>query len=308
MTLQQLEYIVAVDNHRHFVKAAKACGVTQSTLSSMIAKLEGELDTAIFDRSTHPISPTTLGEKIISQARTVLLGASRIEQIVNSEKELDQGELRLGVIPTVAPYILPRLIKEIQGHYPLIDLQIIETQTSSIIELLTRGELDMAILATPLPQSNFLEIPIYYERFIAYLSENNPLLENESIVGSTLSPEYMWLLKEGHCLRGQTLEICGEGSARESVYQAGSISTLVNIVDENGGYTIIPELHREFLSPQQLARTRAIISPEPNREISIIVREDFVRERMLNIVGDTLKSIIPDNMIDARLKKYTIKL
>ncbi len=308
MTLQQLEYIVAVDNHRHFVKAAKACGVTQSTLSSMIAKLEVELDTAIFDRTTHPISPTALGEKIISQARTVLLKASQIDQLVTSEKELDQGELRLGVIPTVAPYILPRLIKEIQDRYPKIELQINETQTSSIIELLTLGELDMAILATPLPQSKFLEIPIYYERFIAYLSEDSALLENDSIVGGSLSPEYMWLLKEGHCLRGQTLEICGEGVARESVYQAGSISTLVSIVDENGGYTIIPELHTQFLSPQQLSRTRPIVSPEPNREISIIVREDFVRERMLNIVASAIKSIIPEGMIDSRLKKYTIKL
>ncbi len=308
MTLQQLEYIVAVDEHRHFVRAAQACGVTQSTLSSMISKLENEFDTPIFDRTTHPVSTTSLGKKIIAQARVVLFNASQIGEILTSEKEIDSGEVRIGIIPTVAPYVLPKLVRSMRSGYPRIDLHVNEAQTSLILELLSKAELDMAILATPLPESDFLEIPIYYEKFVAYFSPNSPYLEQESIESSSLSAEYMWILKEGHCLRGQTLEICGDSSAAAAIYQAGSIATLVSIVDENGGYTIIPELHIQLLNPEQRTRVRHLVSPEPNREISIIVRKDFVRERMLNIIASEVKNIIPESMVDSRLKKFTIKL
>ncbi len=308
MTLQQFEYIVAVDKHRHFVRAAEACGVTQSTLSSMIQKLEGELDIVIFDRKSHPIKPTTMGEAIIKQAREVLYKASQIKELTLSERQQESGSLHMGVIPTIAPYILPRFIHDLQAGYPNIELKINEYQTSIIIDKLRRAELDVALLATPLGHDDLLEIPIYYEKFIAYISPGEPIYSRESLTSQELPSKSMWVLHEGHCLRDQSLEICNQASLYTTTYQAGSIDTLVKIVDANGGYTIIPELHRALLTDQQQQRIRAIVAPEPNREVSLIVRTDFVRERMLNIIASVIRGIIPDHMVDSRLKKYTIKL
>lgn len=308
MTLQQLEYIVAVEKYRHFVKAAEVCGVTQPTLSSMIQKLEAELDLQIFDRNSHPVSPTTSGTNIIQQAKVILYHVSQLKEMVLSEKQMESGELRLGIIPTVAPYIIPGLFRVVHAKHPGVTLRVLEARTSVLEEKLERAEIDMALLSTPLKNDNLLEIPIYYEKFMAYVSPEDRLFKNDTIEMKILPTEDLWVLQEGHCLRNQVLSFCGCQSKNASVYETGSIATLVRIVDENGGYTVIPELHVALLSPEQKKCIRNIVEPEPVREISLVVRNDYVRERLLNIMAASIREIIPERMIDARLKKFAIKL
>lgn len=308
MTLQQLEYVVAVDKHRHFVKAAGACGVTQSTLSSMIQKLESELDVQVFDRNSHPISPTLMGEGVIRQAKIILYHSSQLKEMVLAEKEQASGELSLGVIPTVAPYLLPLLFKDIHSRYPAIQLRVSEARTATIIQRLERADLDMALLATPINNDMLLEIPIYREKFVAYVSPDEALFLQSEIESDRMPTERLWVLQEGHCLRTQVLAFCDKTSGYSAIYEAGSIETLVKIVDENGGYTIIPELHVDLLRTCKQQQIRRLVNPEPAREISLVVRKDYVRERLLNIVAESVRSIIPDHMVDERLKRFSIRL
>ncbi|MFW9598712.1 MAG: LysR family transcriptional regulator, partial [Paludibacter sp.] len=177
MTLQQLEYILALDKTRHFVRAAEMCGVTQPTLSAMIQKLEDELDCKIFDRSTHPIVPTQVGETIIRKAMTVIQNVNHLKESINSIKGDVSGNLSLAIIPTVAPYLLPGIISEFKNTYKDVNLRLSEMRTSTIIDKLATGELDMAILATPLDNNELLEVPLYYEKFVAYISPNEPLYQ-----------------------------------------------------------------------------------------------------------------------------------
>lgn len=308
MNLQQLEYIVAVDKHKHFVNASKECNITQSTLSSMIQKLESELDVIIFDRNSHPIQTTKIGEKIIDQAKIVLYNANQLIELVKDEKKKDEGQIKLGIIPTVATYILPKLFKEVMEKYPNIKLNVTETQTSNIIDLLHRAELDMAILVTPLNEDDLLEIPIYYEEFMAYISPLDNLYCKREIKSSTMPLDNMWILQEGHCFRNQVLNFCKQNSDFKPLYEAGNIGTLVNIVDKNKGYTIIPKLHIDLLTQEQKKNLRPLVSPNVVREVSIVIRKDYVRETLLNHTAELIKSIIPEDMIDERLKKFRIRL
>ena len=208
MTLQQMEYIVAVDKYRHFVRAAEACGVTQSTLSSMVQKLENELDVQIFDRNSYPIRPTVQGEAIISQAQVVLFHAAQLKEMVLSERQQESGKLHLGVIPTVAPYIIPRLIKSIHAHHQQVELQLMEARTAVLIEKLERAEIDVALLTTPLNNPKLLEIPLYYEKFKLYVSPDESLSAMDEVDAAALPDDHLWVLAEGHCLRNQVLNLC----------------------------------------------------------------------------------------------------
>lgn len=309
MTLQQMEYIVAVDKYRHFVRAAESCGVTQSTLSSLISKLEAELDVTIFDRTSHPVKPTALGEEIISQARVVLYNTSQIEELVSSRKGQSVGTLRLGIAPTIAPYILPKLLKNLSEKSPEVQLKVEEARVGSILQKIKTAELDVALLATPVEETDLLEIPVYKERFVAYVSPDDKLYGEPQLMSSFLSPNSVWVLREGYCPgNGGGFPFCHCRSDRKAVYEAGSIETLVRIVDENGGYTIIPELHIPLLSEAQKHNIRPLVSPEPHREVAFVIRKDFVRERMLNILSEAVKGVIPEEMIDPYLRKFPIKL
>ena len=308
MTLQQLEYIVALDNHRHFVKAAESCHVTQSTLSMMIQKLEQELEINIFDRKMQPIAPTEIGRSLIDQAKVILYNAKQFKELALSEKQQESGKVTLGIIPTVAPYILPKLFNILQERNPNIQLHVKEITTAEIIKQLDKAEIDMALLATPLDNPNILEIPVYYERFFAYISPTEDLYQMKELEMNHIPMDHLWVLKEGHCLRNQVIRLCEFDSGFSSIYEAGSIDTLIKIVDTNGGYTIIPELHIDLLSEQQKANVRPIVNPEPNREISLVVRNDYVKERLLNVIAQNISDVIPENMLNERLKKFSIKL
>jgi LysR family transcriptional regulator, hydrogen peroxide-inducible genes activator len=309
MTLQQLEYIIALEKYGHFSLAAEACNITQPTLSATIAKLEEELDTQIFDRSKHPIEATEAGKKIISQAKVILFNSSQLKEMVLSEKEQSSGDLKFGIIPTIAPYILPKMFKQMRENNPDITLHVTEASTSSLIPAIKKAEIDMALMATPLNDPDLLEIPIYYEKFVAYVSESDPLYKLKELHPEDLHGDNLWVLREEHCLSIQVLNLCKIKSSYSTNYRAGSIDTLVKIVDENGGYTVIPELHIDLIcNSVQRARIRPIIDPVPVREVSLVIRKDYVREKLLNIISDNIRKIIPEHMIDSRLKKFAIKI
>ena len=307
MTLQQLEYIVALDKTRHFVRAAEMCGVTQPTLSAMIQKLEDELDCRIFDRSSHPIVPTEIGLAVIQQAQVVLFNVNQLKENVLVQRGTVAGNLSLAIIPTVAPYLLPGIISLFRTDYPEISLRVSEMRTETIIEKLHTAEIDMAILSTPLEDPKILEVPLYYEKFIAYIAPDEAMYALEEVSTNEMPLDHLWVLEEGHCLRNQVFNFC-ENKTHSSTYEAGSIDTLVKIVDRNGGYTVIPELHVDLLNDTQKQNLRRIVRPEATREIALVIRHDYVREGMMNAVANTVKKIIPQHMLDARLKKFAIKL
>jgi len=308
MTLQQLEYVLALDKTRHFVRAAELCGVTQPTLSAMIQKLEDEMDCKIFDRSRQPIEPTEIGKQIINQAQVIVYQVNQLKESIRSEKELLSGTLTLAIIPTIAPYLLPQFIELFQNLYPDIILKVSELHTDTIIEKLRIAEIDMAILSTPLEDPRILEVPLYYEKFAAYISPKEPIYERKELSATDMPLDKLWVLEEGHCLRNQVFNFCDNKQQHNTTYEAGSIDTLVKIVDINGGYTIIPELHIELLNEKQKLNLRDIVNPEATREISVVIRHDFVREGVLNAVAECVKQIIPAHMLDPRLKKFAIRL
>jgi LysR family hydrogen peroxide-inducible transcriptional activator len=308
MTLQQFEYIVAVDEHRHFVRAAESCGVTQSTLSSLIQKLESELDVVIFDRSCHPIEPTALGREIIAQARVVLYNASQMEELVSAHKELGVGNISLGVASTIAPFILPQLFRYMKHHHPDVVIHVEEARVETLKAKLQRAELDVAILAMPVAEDNLLEIPIFRERYVAYVSPDSDLYAHDVLDTQLLRADDIWVLGESYCPNIEQFPFCVRDISSVSIYAAGSIETLMRIVDENGGYTIVPELQLSLMDDAERRNIRELHNPVPGREVAFVVRRDFVRQRMLNILADALKTIIPEEMIDERLKKFAIKL
>ena len=308
MTLQQMEYIVALDKHRHFALAAESCGITQPTLSAMIQKLEDELGTKIFDRSNKSVHPTTIGKKIIRQAQNVLNEAGRVKEMVADEMHTAQGTLKMGILPTIAPYLVPDFIYHFRRQYPQVDLYISEMKSSNLLNEIKWGDIDAGIGVGGVKEEGLLEIPLFTEKFVLYLSETCSS-QLTTFTPEMLSTDRMWILKEGHCIKDAAFSFCKARAAGKQIYEAGSIDTLIKIVDRNGGYTIIPELHKAFLSPQQLTRLRDInVGQLTTHTISLYVRTDYIRERMLNAVSDTIRKIIPPEMVDEHLRKFGIKL
>jgi LysR family hydrogen peroxide-inducible transcriptional activator len=301
MVLQQLEYIVAVDTHRHFLRAAESCYVTQATLSMMIKKLEEELDTIIFDRSKQPVVPTDVGEKIIAQARRILGETAKMKELVNHERGELSGELRLGIIPTIAPYLLPMIVKEFTRQYPKISLYINEFTTDNIIEKLKTGQIDVGILATPLKEKTIKEQPLYYEKFFLYVNTGEKGYDKQFVLPKNIDVDRLWLLEEGHCMRSQILNLC-ELKRQSAVhdrlhYEAGSIETLMNLVDQDYGITIIPELKTMTMTEAQKKQLRYFKPPTPVREISIVTHYEYVKERMVRALQHVITDAVPQEML-----------
>lgn len=307
MTINQLEYILAIEKHRHFVKAANACGITQSTLSSMTHKLEEELDIVIFDRNSHPVRPTLAGEQILKQAKVILFHTNQLKEFPMNERKRACGKIRLGISPTTAPYIMPKLFRHIST---MKDLQIVahELHRDRIIEMLKRAELDMAILSMPHHNEEVLEIPLYKEELWAYVSPYDSLHAMESIPFDHLPFKRLWALRHEIRFHCESPELKNYEENRATTYKTGNISTLLDIVDENSGFTIIPELYIPLLSKDREKNLRRITDPVPTRVVSLFVRNDYVQERLLNIVADGIKEIVPERFIDERLLKYPIRL
>jgi len=315
MNIQQLEYIIAVDNYRHFSKAAEASFVTQPTLSMMIQKLEEELGVKIFDRSQLPVLPTEIGKRIIDQARVAVAQVNQLKEIVQEEKGIVKGVFRLGIIPTISPYLIPKLMQVHTENKFDIRIVISELTTDQILKGLSNDSLDGGILATPLKEPIIKEYPIYYERFFAYISPTEKAIyAKNSIDENDLTSSKLWLLDEVHCFRTQILHLCNfkkrRGGSNQSIfsYEAGSIDTLINIVDKNDGLTVIPEMALSNLSEAQMKNVRPFKNSTPVREVSLITRKEYFRERLLNILIDEVKMAVPKSLQDEAMKKYVVPL
>jgi LysR family transcriptional regulator, hydrogen peroxide-inducible genes activator len=303
MNIQQLEYIIAVDKYRHFSKAADECFVTQPTLSMMIHKLEEELNTIIFDRSVQPIVTTESGIEIVEKARKILLGIEEIKELTINLKNKNKGEIKIGVIPTVAPFLLPFFLKKFISKYPDIKLKIAENITDQIIEKLEKNILDIGIVASPLNDPSISEFPLYTEELVIFASPGEKVLLKRNPSVSDITINHLWLLEEGHCLRSQIINLCEsrkKSSLNKSLeYTAGSIDSLIKLVEQNDGITIVPELAVLYMNKKQKNQIRHFKSPAPVRQISLITYKHFYKSRMLEILKEEitthLKSVLPNN-------------
>ncbi|MFY9311192.1 MAG: LysR substrate-binding domain-containing protein [Bacteroidia bacterium] len=300
MNLQQIEYIIAVDQHRHFLKASQACNVTQATLSMMIKKLEEELNEIIFDRSKQPVVPTLVGEKIIAQARRIQSEASYLKKMLHHEKGTVAGTLKLGVIPTVAPYLLPLFLKNFSQLYPKINLNIYELTTDLLVQKLKSGEIDVGILSVPLNITGVYEIFLYYEKYYLYVNENEIEYKKKYVLPRQIDLTKLWLLEEGHCMRNQILNLCQlkkQSQLNQALnYEAGSLETLIKLVDHNYGLTIIPELTVQNLTPKQKLQIRVFKDPCPVREIGLVTHHQHVKERLIRVLKEVILDSIPSEM------------
>lgn len=301
MNLQQLEYIVALDIHRNHAKAAAHCNVTQPTLSMMVKKLEGELGVKIFDRG-QPLKPSPSGEMIIGRARQVLHEIKNLKEFIRNEKESIEGEFRLGVIPTLAPYLLPRFLNEFLEKNPGTSFTVIEMRTEEIMKNLKTGRLDVGILVTPLDNKEIREVPVFYEPILLYTSQNLKYYNQEKVNIKSLHTGNLLLLEEGHCFRGQVMNLCPAKNKRphqQLNYQSGSFETLKAMVDNNYGYTLIPEL---AVDPKR-KQVKHFTSPEPVREVSLAVDSGFVKEMLLIKLREAILKAIPPHF--KKSEKYT---
>ena len=308
MTLLQLKYIVAIDRYGHFGKAAEACGLTQSTLSLMVKKLEEELDVRIFDRDAHPVAATEIGRRIIDQAKVVLFNVDQIAQMTSSEKEALSGPLKIALISTVSPILVPGLFKYFGRNYPSIALQTEEMLSETIKDRLRKAEVEMGILTGPVQDSDLLEIPLYHERFYAYVSPTHPAYAQESIRVENLFGQPFWIIKDGIRQIDPSELKTGETITYDRFFEGGRVGTLIRIVNDNGGITIIPESHIGLIMYSQQACLRPIIEPELRRTVSLVVRSDFIHEAKLNAVIDAVKSIVPGNLLENIGRKGNLKL
>jgi len=302
MNIQQLEYIVAVDNHRHFVQAAEHCNVTQPTLSMMIRKLEEELGIKIFDRTKQPIVPTGIGRQIIDQAKAILREAGRMHELARHFNGDLSGELRIGIIPTIAPYLLPHLVQPFIATYPEISLHVSEMITERIMSELKLGNLDVGIVATVSGESSLQEIPLYKEKFYAYVSRSTDLYNKQYILPGDIEPNELWLLEEGHCFRTQIQRLCelsrNSQFGNSFNYRSGSIETLIRMVDRNGGITILPELAIEELSEERKKHIRHFRYPEPAREVCLVVNREQVKTRLIEALKNGIIEFVPQVVFD----------
>jgi LysR family transcriptional regulator, hydrogen peroxide-inducible genes activator len=305
MTLIQLEYIVALDTWRHFVLASEKCFVTQPTLSMQIQKLEEELGVKLFDRTKQPVMPTEIGASIIAQARTVLREANAIQQIIRDQKDSMAGEIRIGIIPTLAPYLLPSLFKSMSEKYPEVCLIIKETITEEVIHELKNDRLDCGLVVTPLKDSSIREDVLFYEELFIYVSRRNALYEKKYVLANDIDPDQLWLLEEGHCFRSQVLNLCElrRRSDFHFKYETGNIETLKRMVDKSDGITVLPELAVMEFSQSQMKRVKRLKEPSPAREVSLVTHRDHIKTKLIKIVKEEILNIVPKQMHKLQNKK-----
>ncbi|MGC4038752.1 MAG: LysR substrate-binding domain-containing protein [Chitinophagaceae bacterium] len=300
MTFVQLDYIVAVDTWRHFAMAAEKCFVTQPTLSMQIQKLEEELDIKIFDRSKQPVMPTEAGVEIIEQARKILSEKNSLLETVQNKKGILSGELRIGIIPTLAPYLLPLFIQPFAKKYPSIRLVVHEMMTELIISRLREGKIDAGILVTPLQEAGIKEYVLFYEELMAYVSKKNAVYEKTYVLPQDIDPQKLWLLEEGHCFRSQIVNLCElQKISKENShfdYEAGSIETLRRMVEMNDGITIIPELATLDMPLKQMQLIRHFKKPSPMREVSVVVHRNFVKKKLIDVLRQEILDTIPEKI------------
>lgn len=305
MTIQQLEYIIAVDKYRHFGNAAEACFVTQPTLSAQVNKLEKELEIIIFDRSKMPVIPTEMGSAILSQAKKVVTESKGIYEMISVLKGDVSGVIKLAIIPTLAPYLLPLFIRRFIENYPNVHLEVEEMLTEEIVKRLKNDELDMGIVATPLSEQGILEKPMFYEKFYVYLSRDHALLKKKYIEIGDIHNENLWVLQQGHCFRDQVLNLCDHAKFQRMNfhYESGSLEGLKNLVNTYQGITLLPELAAMGLNEEEKSRLRPFKGEEPIREISIILTRTFLKQKLVELLYKDISASIPLEMRSSAIGK-----
>lgn len=297
-SIAQLRYILAVHRYGHFGRAAEACHVAQPTLSSQILKAEESLGITIFVRKNKPVTATEIGYKVIEQAQVVVAAHERLERLARGGFDQAAGELTLGIIPTLAPYVVPWFLTSFAEKYPLVNLTIVERTTEDIILDLNRRRLDVGLLATPIGAPRIRERFLFMDAFYLFANANEPILEYEDIDPATLDAEKLWLLEDGHCVRNQALALCDivEGCSHlASVrFEAGSFETLRNLIDASEGYTLIPHSYaRELPRDKRKNQVRAFATPTPTREVGLVHMENTWKSDLIDALESSVRDSIP---------------
>lgn len=309
MTLTQLNYIVAVNKYKNFGSAAQHCNVTQPTLSMQIQKVEEEIGLILFDRSSQPIKTTKVGEVLILQAQVVLRESKKLNELVLEEKDETKGEIRLGVIPTLAPYLIPLFLKKFMKLNPTLKVIVEELQTAQIIKKIADDELDLGLLVTPIDDHNLKAQPLFYEPFLAYVSENSPLIKKKKIEQNDLNSNDLWLLTDGHCFREQSLLLCRNRKKtsdqnKNLLFESGSLETLKRMVDQENGFTLLPWLATQDIKDEK--RLKEFVSPAPSREVSLVFNQYFRKEKIKESLIEVIKLTLPKEIPQVANKNIDI--
>ena len=310
MTLTQLSYIVAVDKYRHFATAAEKSYVTQPTLSMQIHKLEDELGITIFDRSKSPVIPTEVGEKVIQQAKTILKESKQLSDIANFKETELRGTFKVGIIPTIAPYLVPLFLRSFVQKYPLVDLVFEELLTSELIEKLGNDQLDAGIMATPTEQSFIYTEDLYVEPFVGYLSNSHPLIEKEQLTVEDLDRTNIWLLNEGHCFRDQAVKLCKDSEKVNQAaieFKSGNLETLKRLVEQNFGMTLLPwTAVQEFDGKCANAVIKEFEDPVPSRKVRLVFGRKHLKQTIIKAFRESICQSVPE-VLKSEEKKVLIE-
>ncbi len=302
ISLVQLEYVLALSTHGSFVAAAEHCHVTQPTLSMQLKKMEEELGVLLFDRSKQPLMPTYVGAKVVEQARATLHEAHKIREIVQESQGVVKGELHIGIIPTLSPYLLPLFIGEFSRKYPGVQLQVQDLQTEEILSRIKKDLLDVAILVTPTRDPAVVEKALFYEEFYAYLhpdiarQKSGNAIEIEELLENRL-----WMLQEGNCFRNQTFNLCGMNQLRykdlQFRYESGNLHTIIKMVEHEGGATLIPQLAANDLPEKAKEQLKFIGRNHPVREVSLVYSRKFAKIGLIQKLEEELLHSLPQEVL-----------
>lgn len=302
MTLTQLSYIIAVDRYRHFATAAEKSYVTQPTLSMQIHKLEDELGVTIFDRSKSPVIPTEIGEEIIAEAKKIIKQSKHIEDLASLKDDELRGTFRIGIIPTVAPYLLPLFLRTFRDKYPDVHLIFEEVVTDELLDLLNQDYLDIGIIATPADRGNIFEEDLYYEPFMGYVSRDHPLAKKERLTVDDLEVTNLWLLNEGHCFRDQTVKLCKKFRKNKLdnpkiEFESGNLETLKQLVEQDFGMTLLPYLAKNQIDEQcAKAHLRQFDDPVPRRKVRIVYGREYLKKNIIDAFKQEIMLSIPEEL------------
>jgi LysR family hydrogen peroxide-inducible transcriptional activator len=296
MNLRDLRYLVALADERHFGRAADRCHVSQPTLSAQIRKLEEYLGVSLVERQPRRVSLTEAGVKVVERARRLLLEADAIVELAKTDRDPLSGALRLGLIPTVGPYLLPHVVRRLKRELPRLKLMLYEHQTAPLLEKLRAGEIDMGILALPVPLDGLEAEPLYDEPFTLAVPAGHRLADNERVRVEDLKGETLLLLEDGHCLRDQALEVCSRIRVQEEQdYRATSLETLRQMVAAGHGVTLMPQLAADSpLGGARGMRTKTFVRPAPTRTIGAVWRKSTTRAQAIAATANTIRTAMKE--------------
>ncbi|MEZ4705256.1 MAG: LysR substrate-binding domain-containing protein [Bdellovibrionota bacterium] len=311
LSIDQLRYIVALAQKKHFGQAARECHISQPSLSAQIQKAEEQLGTIIFDRSKKPILLTDAGVAIVDQARKVLKEHAALQKIADTRNSHPKGEFHLGIIPTLSPYVVPLFLESFATAYPDVQLRINEYKTEDIVRLLVDDRLDAGLLVTPLEDDRLIEKHLFFEPFFVYASDHHPLTKKKQVLESELTTDDLWLLEEGHCFRSQVLRICSLDKTQSVFsnvqFEGGSLETLRKMVLQSRGYTLLPKLATyEIGKAEAKKHLRSFRKPVPTREVSLVYSRSFLKEVIMKALEQSIVEGLPPEIRSLKKQDHQI--